>query len=78
MWIYCWPTIADADPTLTQHWVNVLCLLVVLLALYHPQHIRVLGDINFGLMLGHRLLRWSSIKPTLAQCLVFARISLSH
>ena len=33
---YCWVDVADGGPTVTQHWVNVLCLLVglVLLAAY--------------------------------------------
>ena len=22
---YCWPNVGDGGPTLTQHWVNVLC-----------------------------------------------------
>ena len=30
---------------------------------------------NVGLMLGHRLRRWPNIKPTLAQCIVFAGIN---
>ena len=25
MLVYCWPTIYDADTTLIQHWMNVLC-----------------------------------------------------
>ena len=24
---YCWPAVSDVGPTLTQHWVNVSCLL---------------------------------------------------
>ena len=27
MLVYCWSTVYDAGPTLSQHWVDVLCFL---------------------------------------------------
>ena len=29
--VYCWPTVYDSCPALSQHWVNVSCLLSVIL-----------------------------------------------
>ena len=56
----CWPTVFDVDPTLTQHWVNVSCLLGIMYS-------EILCRFN----LVHRLWCWASIKLH-DQRLVFA------
>ena len=34
MLFYCWADVQDDDPTLKQHWVNVLCLLGMYLGMH--------------------------------------------
>ena len=50
----------DADPTLSQHLINISC---------NKMHSH-----NFGSILGERRMHWTTIDPTMGQRLVFARM----
>ena len=77
--------VAEAGPPLTQHRLNISCLLPVCVGgggggrgggggtWANSAHICLENTRpQVGLMLGQRRRRWTSTKPTLGQCLVFA------
>ena len=52
----CWASVADGEPTFTQHWLSVFCLWGSSVST------RKETIPNAGLMLGHGLQRWPAIK----------------
>ena len=73
----CWLSICYVGPILKQHWLNVSCCLTRLYRV--TKHImRSLRPVkstrrtNAGLMLGHRLRRWSKINPALIHRVLFS------
>ena len=79
MLVYCWSDVVDGGATLTQHWVNVSCLLGVWINVQAPRGVNVYSFILSAvktrhgpivvLMLVHRLRCSLDIVPALGQCL---------
>ena len=70
----CRAIVYDARPSLNQHWINGACLawlvwLSVGTGLLYP--VDVIHQSSDGSMFGHRLRRWSNIKPPLDSCRLF-------
>ena len=64
-WAQCWIIVWPSSTPLAQHLLNIDSMCRVCQEIQFSAN--TIGKPNIGLMLGHRLRRWPSIKPTLGQ-----------